>query len=145
MPDSPDDASLQQLVMRVAHESRRRWIAELEPYGLSPHLGRALGVVARDESGAGPRLSELADRLHVTRRSATEVVDGLAERGLVERRADPDDRRAAVVVLTGAGRALWETLEAARLQRHDAVFAGLTDPDRAELRRILTVVIAGLG
>ena len=35
------------------------------------------------------RMSELADRLGIARRSATSVVDELVDRGLVERRAEP--------------------------------------------------------
>ena len=45
-------------------------------------------------------MSELAARLDIARRSATSVVDELVERGLVERHADPADRRAVAVVVT---------------------------------------------
>lgn len=142
MPESLEDATLQQLVLHIAGESRRRWLADLEPYGLSPHLARALGVVARHADDP-PRLADLAERLRITPRSATEVVDGLAERGLVERRPSPTDRRATVVVLTDAGRQLWQQVRAAR-SADDAAFAVLSDVERALLRKLLTAVAGAI-
>ena len=79
--ESVEDASLRQLVLQIAGRTRRAWLADLEPYGISPHLSRALLVIARAEPGT-LRLADLADALHITPRSATEVVDGLAERGI---------------------------------------------------------------
>jgi DNA-binding MarR family transcriptional regulator len=45
----------------------------------------------------------LADALRVTPRNITGLVDGLEEAGLVARSPHPDDRRATLVALTGAG------------------------------------------
>ena len=51
------------------------------------------------------RPGALAEHLRIAPRSATEVVDDLQERGLVERAPDPADRRATLVRLTEAGAA----------------------------------------
>ena len=59
-------------------------------------------LVFLDEGGAAP--SDLADRLSVSRPSITALMDGLDERGLVERHRDPDDGRRVVHHLTAAGR-----------------------------------------
>ncbi len=142
LPESLDDATLQQLVLHIAGQARRRWLADLEPYGLSPHLARALGVVAR-RADAPPRLADLAEWLRISPRSATEVVDGLAERGLVRREPSPTDRRATVVVLTDAGRDLWQQVRTAR-STDDSVFDVLSAADRAALRRLLTTVAAAI-
>lgn len=139
-PESLQDASLRQLVLQIAGRTRRAWLADLEPYGISPHLSRALMVVARSEPGT-LRLSDLADALHISPRSATEVVDGLTERGLAERRPSPDDRRATVVVLTDAGTALAAELHELRHAHGDALFEKLSDRDRAALRRLLIKVL----
>jgi DNA-binding MarR family transcriptional regulator len=48
----------------------------------------------------------LADHLLVTKGNVCGLIDRLAEQGLVERQADPDDRRANRLYLTPAGRAL---------------------------------------
>ena len=79
-----DRPELGDLLMRVARTQRRRWREALAPWDLSPHQARALRVVSERD---GVRLSDLAEALHIAPRSATEVADGLQERGLVERHA----------------------------------------------------------
>lgn len=138
--ESSEELPLRQLLMRVAHVSRRAWLADLEPYGLSPHLARALNVIAAQKD-SGIRAAELAQRLRVSPRSATEVVDGLAERGLVLRSPDPDDRRAKVLSLTDEGVRLWRTLDTSRRERDDAMFDVLSADQCEELRALLLVVL----
>ena len=58
-------------------------------------------LIFLDEGGAAA--SALAERLAVTRPSVTAVVDGLVAKGLVERRADPHDRRKVDHVMTKEG------------------------------------------
>jgi DNA-binding MarR family transcriptional regulator len=127
-------AALGDLVMRVARTQRRRWREALAPWDLSPHQARALRVVC---SGDGVRLSELAEALHIAPRSATEVADGLQERGLVERAADPGDRRAVVLRPTEAGRRVQHEVEDARAADSQELFGRLPPADRTELARIL--------
>ena len=126
------------LLMRVARTQRTRWRESLEPWNLSPSHSRALHVVGHRE---GVRLSDLAESLRIAPRSATEVVDGLAERGLVERRSDPADRRAVQVALTTDGRALLDEVDAARAVALRDLFARLSDDDRAELARLLHALL----
>lgn len=126
------------LLMRVARAQRHRWRESLEPWHLSPSHSRALHVVGQRE---GVRLSDLAEALRIAARSATEVVDGLAERGLVERRPDPADRRAVQVALTPAGRALLVEVDAARAAALQELFARLSTDDRAELSRLLRALL----
>ena len=71
-------------------------------------------------------------------RSATEVVDALESRGLVQRRPDPSDRRATLAELTGhGGEVLAAVRAAARGTEAQRVFGQLSSADRAELARIL--------
>jgi DNA-binding MarR family transcriptional regulator len=80
------------------------------------------------------RLSELSDRLRIAPRSATEVVDALEARGLVQRRPDPGDRRATLVEVTGDGGGV---LDAVRGTEAERVFGRLSRADRSHLARIL--------
>ncbi|MEU0556288.1 MarR family transcriptional regulator [Dactylosporangium sp. NPDC049742] len=106
----------------------------LEPIGITPGQSRAVAVLMRH---GVMRLSELSDHLRIAPRSTTEVVDGLQERGLVERRPDPADRRATLVALTDAGQATAEAIRAARHAEAERFFAGLDAEDRETLGRIL--------
>src|SRR3954463_9230189 len=111
MRDEEGTAGLGALLMRSARAQRRRWYETLAPWDLSPHQARALRVVC---SGDGVRLSELAEALRIAPRSATEVADGLQERGLGERAGDPTDRRAVVLTATAAGRQVQGEVDDAR-------------------------------
>ncbi|MGY1826641.1 MarR family winged helix-turn-helix transcriptional regulator [Blastococcus sp. SYSU DS0541] len=122
------------LLMRVARTQRRRWRDALAPWELSPHQARALRVVCERD---GVRLSDLAEALHIAPRSATEVADGLQERGLVERTADPGDRRAVLLRATDEGRRVRAEVGRARAADSAELFARLGPEDRAALARIL--------
>ncbi|SEE92382.1 MarR family winged helix-turn-helix transcriptional regulator [Ruania alba] len=84
-PPGPD-ADLHELLLYAAHQMRREWARSLEEWGLSPHQAMALRTAMADDGG---RVSDLAARLRIAPRSATEVVDSLEERGLVERVRSP--------------------------------------------------------
>ncbi len=128
----PDDVG--ELIVRAARQLRGRWREVLEPWGLSPHQSRALGVVGRAD---GLRLSALAEGLRIAPRSATEVVDGLAERGLVERVPDPTDRRAVLVRLTAEGGRVLDEVATARAADSRAALDRIPAGERAELARLL--------
>ena len=122
------------LLMRAARTLRGRWREVLAPWDLSPHQARALaGVCTHD----GVRLTDLAEALHIAPRSATEVADGLQERGLVERTPDPGDRRAVILRPTDQGRRIRAEIDAARTQDSAELFGRLPAADRTELARLL--------
>jgi DNA-binding MarR family transcriptional regulator len=127
-------ADLGDLLMRAARTLRGRFREVLAPWELSPHQARALRVVTGRD---GVRLSDLAEALHIAPRSATEVADGLQERGLVERTPDPGDRRAVILRPTGEGRRIRAEIDAARAADATELFARLPAADRAHLARIL--------
>jgi DNA-binding MarR family transcriptional regulator len=83
------------------------------------------------------RLGALSDYLRIVPRSATEVIDALEEARLVERRPDPDDRRAILVALTNRGDEVAAGIRAARAAEAEGFFARLEETDRASLARIL--------
>jgi DNA-binding MarR family transcriptional regulator len=129
---------LGELLMRVARTQRRRWREALAPWDLSPHQARALRVVSERD---GVRLSDLAEALHIAPRSATEVADGLQQRGLVERTPDPGDRRAVLLRLTAEGRRVRDEADRARAADNEELFSRLSADDRATLTRLLTALL----
>jgi DNA-binding MarR family transcriptional regulator len=58
-----------------------------------PHLN----VFAHVPRGAGIRMSELAERMQLTKGAVTQLVSYLEEHGFLERVPDPTDRRAVLV------------------------------------------------
>jgi DNA-binding MarR family transcriptional regulator len=92
------------------------------------------------ESGS-MRPSVLAERLHIAARSATEVVDALEARGLVERGPDPDDRRATLVRPTEAARTELAEVDRVRREQSERFLAVLSERDRKTLDRILRILV----
>ena len=130
----PAQESLSEAFWGVARQLRQQSRQALAPWDIAPSHFRALGVLLRH---GVMRLSELSEHLHIAPRSTTEVVDGLQERGLVERRPDPQDRRATLVGLTAEGTRLVEAIRAARGSEAEAFFSVLSADDQARLAAIL--------
>ena len=151
----PAEASEIELIQHLARHLRRGIAIETAPWGLSPHQARALGAIARSEGRRGRRrgpgaedgtpralrMGGLATWLQVTPRSATEVVDGLEELGLVTRTPDPDDRRAVSVGLTDQGRTVSREIRAARTAQTETLLEELSETDRAQLRTSLLTLL----
>ena len=133
-------ARIADLLTRTNRRLRRASGPELDRSGVTPSQLRVLRVLAG--VGSPLRVSELARRLDVIPRSATSVVDLLEERGLVERRPDPDDRRATLVALTPSGTGVLGALRDRRAAGLAELLGRLTDDEQAELVRLLTVLTA---
>jgi DNA-binding MarR family transcriptional regulator len=97
----PSGAESAQAVL-VGYQRLRRRLREVsEPEGLTPSQRSVLSRLDRQPATA----SELAATERVRPQSMAAIVGGLEELGLVERKADPDDRRRRIVSLTRQGAA----------------------------------------
>jgi MarR family transcriptional regulator for hemolysin len=67
-------------------------------------------VLARLDRFEGLKQSELAEMLDLQPITLTRLLDRLCDHGLIERRADPNDRRAKRLFLTDAARPVLEQL-----------------------------------
>ena len=107
---------------------------------LSP---KQLGVLWRLEPGGdGLPMGEIAESLYCDASYVTDMVDRLEERGLIERRPDPADRRVRLLALTPAGARLRErALE--MLYTPPEEFDALTAEEAATLARLLAKVGSG--
>lgn len=125
---------LEARVVVAAKAVRRAFDAGLADLGLTMSEGGALGNLAAH--GALTQ-TELAARLHMGRASAGTVVDSLESRDLVERRADPDDRRVWHVSLTPAGASLAAAFEARHAEIRAALRRSMTTAETRQLGRLL--------
>jgi len=82
-------------------------------------------VLARLDRFEGLKQTELAEMLDLQPITLTRLLDGLADNGLIERRPDPDDRRAKRLFLTPAARPLLERLTALGEDLMATALAGL--------------------
>jgi MarR family 2-MHQ and catechol resistance regulon transcriptional repressor len=121
-------------LLRAEASVRRRLSADLEREGLSAS-GFSVLVVLTTAGGELP-LRALRHRLRTSKANATEVVTTLEHRGLVVRRRLPQDRRAATVTLTAAGRALVDRLFPEHTARVQRAFAVLDDDEKRLLAEV---------
>lgn len=139
---APPFRALGFVLSTLGYASARAFRDVLAPVDLEPREFALLRAVGFDE---GRSQQACGGRLHIPPSRMVALVDHLEERGLLERRANPDDRRAKALYLTPAGRAkLDEALE--RAIAHDRrLGAGLSDDERADLLELLGRVGANLG
>jgi DNA-binding MarR family transcriptional regulator len=117
----------------VTGEDRRRALrAELD-------LGLAKAELLIRLTQAPMTLREIAQAAEVDPPAATVGVDRLERRGLVQRRAHPDDNRRKLVHLTGAGRQAAATAQRILTDPPPALAALGTD-DLAALTRIFATL-----
>jgi len=88
--------------------------------------------------------TELYRALMRTSGGMTHLVDRLEREGLVERVADPDDRRGLLVGLTRKGRALVRRVGPSHLETERQLLGALTKEEQAELARLLRKLLIGL-
>ncbi|HZT66686.1 MAG TPA: MarR family transcriptional regulator [Acidimicrobiales bacterium] len=95
------------LLAQLGTVTARRFREVLTPLGIEPRQFAVLRLVAQSE---GQSQQALGDSLHIAPSQMVSLVDELEQRGLVERRANPSDRRVRALHVTAAGR---KTLAAA--------------------------------
>lgn len=115
------------LVRRVHQRHARLW-SDVVGDDPTPPQYAVLHVVGEHP---GIDLTELGARAALDRTTVGRVVDRLLRDGLVDRRADEDDRRRLVVTLTAAGRDRLAVVTPLAAEASRRLLAGLTT-DRAD-------------
>jgi DNA-binding MarR family transcriptional regulator len=122
------------LLKRVGFAIKERVIAAFGETGVSPYDHAILALL--DEE---PRETQatIADALGLDRSHLVGVLDELEERGLVERRRDPGDRRRHLVSLTPAGKEALTRMRVVAKRVDDEFFEPL---DAAERKTLMTLL-----
>jgi DNA-binding MarR family transcriptional regulator len=145
----PDiDSSPMGVIGRVSRLSRlvdRRLAENFGRFGLENWMYDVLATLRRNGPPYALTAGDLVRRTMVTTGAITNRIDRLAERGLVERRGDADDRRKVIVVLTPSGLALVDEVAVAHMATEHEILAELSPRQRAELAALLRVPLLTLG
>ena len=140
-PASGPGSSAGFLVSQLGFAISRRFGKVLEPLGLEPRQFALLRYVAAAE---GHSQQELGAVLQVPASRMVALLDEMEERGLLERRPHPTDRRAKALYLTPGGRTtLTQAMEAAAAFEGE-VTAGLSADERQKLVSLLQRLAANL-
>ena len=115
MPLQPVKREIAFTIMDVARLLKTYADQRARQFGISRAQWAVLMRIDRTE---GLKQSELAEMLDLQPISLTRLLDRLADNGLIERRADPNDRRANRLYLKPAAKPLLDRLVGTR-RRHD--------------------------
>ena len=126
--------SLAFLLSQVGAHSAARFAERLAPLQVAPAPAGILRVLRQAD---GLSQQALGEKLRVFPSRLVELLDGLEERGLVERRASPTDRRCHALYLTEKGRKMLQQIDRVAGEHQDALCAALTEPERARLAALL--------
>lgn len=93
------------------------------------------------EDGTRIALKDLAAEMQLSLPAVSRAVDGLVQRGLVDRHESATDRRSRIVQLSPTGREMLDTLIAARVSAFEELVRQLTDEERDALHDALVPIV----
>ncbi|MGO8907466.1 MAG: MarR family transcriptional regulator [Solirubrobacteraceae bacterium] len=135
-----DMYALASYLMRSSNVGAFNTIAELELT-----FTQIKALCALDMDSEGHSVKALAESMNVSLPAMSRAVDCLHERGLVDRREDPLDRRMKRVRLTNAGRSITSSLNEARLAAMQEFLLSLSDEEAQALGRALGPILESRG
>ena len=121
----------------IARRSRYRFDARARSRGITRAQWRVLIMLSRVD---GPTQSDLAEMLDVERITLCRMVDRLAEANMVERRADPSDRRVWRIHLTERAMPVVDELSTIANEMEEDMLEPLSPEQRALLTSLLSTV-----
>ncbi|HKO38381.1 MAG TPA: MarR family winged helix-turn-helix transcriptional regulator [Solirubrobacterales bacterium] len=126
------------LLSQVGIHASKRFAERIAEVDLNPPLFRVLNLV---DAAEGKSQQAIGAAIEVPASRMVALVDELEQRGLVERRPDPADRRVRALYLTGKGRqTLARGREIAR-KHEEELTRGLAAADRRRLVDLLQKMV----
>lgn len=142
MNDEPRAGGNAFLLAQLGSYAAGRFADRVAELGLTPPQTGLLRVVAMRP---GQSQQAIAGQLGTPPSRLVALVDGLEQRGLIERRRNPDDRRHHALYLTDAGVGFMRQLAVIGKEHEDAMCAGLDPAERAQLLALLSRIAAEQG
>lgn len=140
VPDR-DDTTLGMRILKLSRMVRLRFDRRAAGAGLTSAQWRTIACVRRFPGATQRQIAEL---LEVSEATAGRSIDRLVEAGWVERRNDPDDRRAHRVYQTDAIEPVVDELAQIGAAEEVAALAGFTPEERVQLDAMLARIAANL-
>jgi DNA-binding MarR family transcriptional regulator len=128
------------LISQLGFLSSKCFMEALDPIGIGPRDFLLMRFVA---ASPGESQHALAERLDVPASRMVALVDNLEEAGLVERRADPGDRRVRGLHLTRKGRGAVERASKIAIDYETELCAGINREEREMLIDLLQKLQVG--
>jgi DNA-binding MarR family transcriptional regulator len=140
-PMSDQHPTLGFLLHDVARLLRKRFGQRARSAGLTSAQWQAIAYLSKNE---GINQAGLADMLEIEPITLVRMLDRLAERGLIERRQHPTDRRTWLLYLKDAARPLLGAMQQIGEATRAEALAGIPAAERARLVEALTQMKSNL-
>lgn len=131
-------------ISRLAREIELRLESVYREHGLEPGWHDVLATLRRSGPPFRLRPTDFTTALMLTSSGTTKRLDRLERAGLVERTADPHDRRAVAISLTEQGRAVIDRVTEAHLANERDILKALPEADQQRLAALLRALQIGL-
>lgn len=131
------DIKLGYLIHDVSRLRRTAFDQIVKPLGVTRAQWWVIAHLSRHDGMVQTQLAELLD---VGKASLGALLDRLETTGFIERRPEPSDRRAKRVFLTRSSMQLLEKLVSAEAAFNARILSGISDKDRRELVRLLSMI-----
>jgi DNA-binding MarR family transcriptional regulator len=130
----PEHGGFAFLLVQLGMEAARQFGEQIAPLGVEP---RHVGMLMRLAANEGKAQQVIGELIGLNPTQTVFLVDELEDRGFVERRRNPADRRSHALYLTPAGREMLSKVrEASRF--HQATFgASLSETEQEQLTELL--------
>jgi DNA-binding MarR family transcriptional regulator len=122
------------LLAQVGAHAAAKFAERLSAINLSPPHAGILRIV---HTSGGISQQSLAEHLRILPSRLVILIDELEERGMLERRADPADRRSYALHLTDKGRDAMKSIGRLARDHQDALLASLSAHERDLLASLL--------
>lgn len=128
------------LIRRLHQIHSAIFMEECREYSVTPVQ---YGLLTALQSFPGSDQVSLGREVGIDRTNVADVLERLAERGLVRRERSVQDKRSKIAFLTPAGEAILEQARASMMRAQERILAPLAPPFRPAFLAVLTQLIDG--
>lgn len=108
---------------------------------ITPSQGFVLRFVGENNSA---NVKAIAQALNITSSAATQLIDGLVEKGYLIRKGNPDDRRVIALSLSEKAKKLFKEFKEQRLQKMLELFDPLTDEELVQYTTLNKKIVGNI-
>jgi len=126
------------LLSQVGIHASRRFAERIAAADLNPPLFRVLNLVA---AGEGQSQQAIGAAIEIPASRMVALVDELEQRGLVERRPNPEDRRVRALYLTAKGKRCLARGRKIAAEHEQELTEGMSETDRKRLLALLQKIV----
>jgi DNA-binding MarR family transcriptional regulator len=136
-PETPPFQGIGFMLSSLGHAVSNRFALILKPYGLEP---REFALLRRISLAEGSTQQAIGEMLGIQAPRMVALIDSLQERGLLERRLSPSDRRARALYLTETGKSSLQQATEAAVEFERTIAQDLSSEQRTDFSEMLALI-----